>query len=738
MSNLSTNNNVHNMLDDLREETLEGLLKWLPLPTAGVLFYVFLLVNRLFGLQSLVIFSITIWAVCACLLAQWMKARHLRLAAVSYVAGVTTATFALIWVSFSSLSMAVLPAIILLSLAILGIRAMATTTVLSSLVIPASAWQHGQLNNAILGPLAVVWLTALIAWLSQRGLITAVEWAWNSYNQARASTEDARHHRGELARTLKALDDAYRRLERFSVQLAQAREAAEEARRTKQAFVANVSHELRTPLNIIIGFSEMLALSPEAYGVKSIPRQFMGDINRIYRSARHLKGLIDDVLDLSQVDARRMPLLTEQAALPEVVTEATDMMESLAAQKGLRLVVDIPESLPSVFLDRVRIRQVLLNLLSNAIHFTETGQITVSVQLRGRECQATVSDTGPGIAPQDLGRVFEEFHQLDASLNRRHGGTGLGLTLSRRFVELHGGHMWVESELGKGSCFHFTLPLDPAVADLGKALKPLPSISSTVRAQVGQTVLVTTEEPMVVNLLKRHLRGYQVIGVPDEDLQEAMETYLPHAVITSETTRASKANERFSRTPVISCPLPDPHHLSQALGVDKYLVKPVTRERLLSLLTGYGAKVQHILIVDDDAQFAELIARIVQGAPSPYAVDIACGGKEGVAQMQKSRPDLVLLDLMMQDLGGLEVLHLMRADEELRDVPVVIVTARDLPGEEIRLLPHNHISVQGPEELTVTEVLDCVQAILDALPPPRPSSSPPPGPGANLPAPPAS
>ena len=174
-------------------------------------------------------------------------------------------------------------------------------------------------------------------------------------------------------RLYKVVDEAYYRLERSNVQLARARDEAEEARRIKQQFVANVSHELRTPLNIIIGFSETLALSPESYGVRAIPGQLMGDINRIYRSARHLKSLIDDVLDLSQIDARHMPLIIEQSSLSQIILEATDMLRSIVLRKGLALTLELPESLPPVLLDRLRIRQVLLNLLSNAIRFTDAG-----------------------------------------------------------------------------------------------------------------------------------------------------------------------------------------------------------------------------------------------------------------------------------------------------------------------------------------------------------------------------
>jgi len=529
------------------------------------------------------------------------------------------------------------------------------------------------------------------------------------------------------------LDQAYNRLERFSVQLAQARNAAEEARRVKQQFVANVSHELRTPLNIIIGFSEAIALSPESYGVKAVPRPLMGDINRIYRSARHLKRLIDDVLDLSQIDAYQMPLLAEQTSLANVVTDATTMIEGIVTRKGLALKVDVPPSLPPVFLDRLRIRQVLLNLLSNAVRFTDSGGITVSVRLYDEEAQVSVADTGPGITPEDLGRVFEEFQQIDASLSKRYDGTGLGLAVSRRFIELHGGRLWAESKVGQGSRFSFTLPLKAKAGALNRANAPYLPIAPHVEARAGRTILVTAQDPMPLNLLKRHLHNYHVRHVVEEDLPQAIETYLPHAIVTNVINPSAPPNNGKHPTlsqiattrgvPLVACPLPDPAHLSRVLGIDHYLVKPIARERLLAVLADYGDTIRRILIVDDDVQLVELMARIVRAAPQNYEVDIACGSTEGLARMQESCPDLVLLDLMMPDLNGLALLELMRADPRLRQVRVIMITARDLPKTDFQMPGQNSFIVYQPTGFSSTETLNCLQAILDTLPVPTLSSA---------------
>jgi len=711
-------------------------LDLLLLPTAVAAYYGFLLSDQVLRVEFPGMLTLALCLALGSLLALGLKGRHPHLAAIIYIVGLAGSALGLIWISFNPLAMALFPIVLLLSMALLGPRAMVWVAASAFAVIVGSAHQHGQLGSGVIAPIAVLALTALVAWLYHWNLTTAFEQAWKSYCEARLATDEARQRRGELARTVKALDDAYSRLERFSAQLAQAREAAEEAKRAKQQFVATVSHELRTPLNIIIGFAELMALSPESYGVRGVPRRFVGDVNRIYRSAKHLKGLIDDVLDLAQLEARQMVLLTERVVLSELVAEAVDLVWSLVARKGLQLVVDVPATLPLVTVDRLRIRQVLLNLLSNAARFTDQGQITVSAQAQNGEVEVAVADTGMGIAPEDIERVFEEFRQLDASPSRRYEGTGLGLSLSRRLVGAHGGRMWAESEPGLGSRFHFTLPLlppSPEQTQLQFKAMPLPH---GVAAQLERTVLVDSPEPMTAGLLQRHLRGYQVRGTSDEGLEGAVKTYLPHAVIKNSLVAKAAGDGKSGapdlHTSVINCPLPEPGVLGRTLGVDYYLVKPVDRERLLAVLGSYGDSLRRILIVDDDAQLAELVARVVRAAPGGYVVEMACGGEEGWQRMQEWQPDLVLLDLMMQRLDGFAILKLMRADQRLRTVPVIVITALDLPSAEYPLPGKGKISVEGLD-LTVSEALNCLQAILDALPPPRPASALPPRPVADRP-----
>ena len=733
MSAVGTSSGTLDMLGDLRRE----LLALLPLPTALAAFNAVLVADRVFGAQPLVLWLLSIGVSATSLVAHVVRSHRPRLAAWLYLGGLACGLLAVVWVLYAPLSVAFLAGLLVLTVALAGGNALAALAVLAAVVVAGAAWRHGQFSAALLGPLGLIAFTASVAWLSHRNLVTALEWAWNSYRQALKSTEETRERRGELAKTLKALDEAYYRLERFSSQLAQAREAAEEARRAKQQFVATVSHELRTPLNIIIGFAELITLSPESYGVRGVPRRFLGDVNRIYRSAQHLKGLIDDVLDLSQIDARQMAILPEVGSLREVIAEATDMIWSLAAQKGLELDVYVPADLPELSFDRLRLRQVMLNLLSNAVRFTPSGRITVSACHDGADVRVTVQDTGPGIAPDDLARVFDEFRQLDHALNRRHEGTGLGLALSRRFIELHGGRMWAESEVGRGSLFHLTLPLSTQTAAAGDARSrpvPLPPGSPPQRL-----VLVGSDDPAAAGLLRRHLHGYTVQGVAPEGLDAAATRLLPHAAVRNGLLEASETAAPHDRlpVPVITCPLPEPGYFGRRLGVEHYLLKPISRERLLELLAGYGERVRRVLIVDDDVQMAELLARMVR-ALRGYTADVACGGAEGWSLLRANRPDLVLLDLGMETLDGFDLLQLMRADDALRATPVAIITGRDLPGEAARLPGEGSIRLDAPTSLTVSEALNCLQALLDALPPPKPDGALPPRPPAAPPVRPAS
>ena len=370
-------------------------------------------------------------------------------------------------------------------------------------------WQAGQEPAVALLPALLISLTGLAALVSSRRLYTALGWALNMTGQARRNAEEAQNNRAELRRVLQTLDIAYGRLERTNRALIFAQESADQAYRFKSEFVANVSHELRTPLNLIVGFSEMMATAPESYGGVPLPRAYRGDMMATYRNACHLLELINDVLDLSQLEAGQLPLTKQRIDLREVIREAAAMVQGLADARGLELQVAVPDEPLPLLMDRTRIRQVLLNLLTNAMRYTQHGWVRIAVDTgtsdhNGKEAAGfatvAVADSGRGIEPANLHRAFEAFSRLDEAQIR--DGSGLGLAISKKFIELHDGRIWIESELGKGTCVSFTLPL-PEARSLPRSAyhlnRPLADLDAPTQ------VLVLHEDPRTLSILRRHI-----------------------------------------------------------------------------------------------------------------------------------------------------------------------------------------------------------------------------------------
>jgi signal transduction histidine kinase/CheY-like chemotaxis protein len=562
----------------------------------------------------------------------------------------------------------------------------------------------------VLCPIIVINLTGIASWLSSRNLYTALQWAWNSYAEASRLMERARNRQSELQSTLKALDEASYRIRSMNYTLTLAREQAEEARRLKQQFAANISHELRTPLNLIIGFSEMMFLSPESYGVE-LPRAYRGDVDAIYRSAQHLLNLVDDVLDLSQIEAGRMALLRERLNLKEVIEEATEIMDSFLRVKGLALQVEVPDGPLEVYADRTRIRQVLLNLLNNACRFTQEGGITVHAEVQDATAVVNVSDTGVGIPQERIGSIFEEFYPLEEGPTTRQGGRGLGLPLSKRFIELHGGRIWVESHAGQGSTFHFTLPLPsssvetPPEETTSGVLTPFP-------VPVDKNVLVLNGDPAVIQLLKRHLDGYVVSQANSDTAHLSGESH-PLAVVSAEAP-----DQSWDRTacdaPFLTCAALAEGWTQSALQADDYVVKPITRERLIAALDGLG-EIHSVLVVDDNLQMVRLLSRMLRSQGRGYRVLRAYDGEEALTLMGREVPDVVLLDLMMPNMDGVELLQTMREREDLRDIRVIVISVRNYLEEVIST--GEMIGVHKPQGFSAGELVDCMKAILDSLAP---------------------
>ena len=611
---------------------------------------------------------------------------------------------------------------------LLVVFAGAFTGLLGSLVAAASLTVDLLLVHRFGGPIAVeslnvilalAWANVLVAWLASEPTRLALRWSWSEFQRAEREADRARRQQGELAQLVKSLNVAQDRLEQVNRELERARLAADEARRLKAEFAATISHELRTPLNLIIGFSEMLAAGADGYGEPALPVTCQRDVDTIYRNARHLSSLIDDILDLSQIDAARMGLLRERASLADITREAVCAVEPLFRRKGLDLVVSVPEDLPSLIVDRTRVRQILINLLNNAARFTDAGEVRIDAWLDSQEVVVAVADAGTGISPEDLPRVFEEFRQVEGTAGQRSGGSGLGLTISKRLVELHGGSMWAESQPGEGSTFYFKLPICENVVSV-----PFRREWETW-ARPGQAgarekmVVVYDEDAAAARLLQRYLDGYQVAAASSiAEVRSLRETSPVSAVMLTGPTeremwrRARQIRGELGDVPVVVCPLPGRHDLARDLGISDYLVKPILREQLSSVLRQNGRLVRDVLIVDDDPDLVDLLGRMIRSAGRRIKVRGAYGGAEGLAAMRARRPDLVLLDLLMPDVDGYAVLEAMRAEDGLRDVPVVVVTAR---GNEEEVVTAGMLGITRGIGLSVAELTRVLKASLEEL-----------------------
>lgn len=577
--------------------------------------------------------------------------------------------------------------------------------------------------------LGAIWLTALTSWSTTRSLYTALHWAWANSELSVRHLEEARRYQGELAAALRQLGEANYRLERANYALGWAQSQAAEAQRLKAQFAAHVSHELRTPINLIVGFADLMLTNPETYST-SLPQEYLADLTTLRRNAKHLQGLINDILDLSQIDAGEMPVLRDLTDVGEVIGDALDTARQLLESKGLSIAIEVAPDLPLLCVDRLRLRQVLLNLLNNAARFTDRGGVTVRASHDGKDVTVTVVDTGTGITAKHLQELFEPFHQLDVTPTRSRGGTGLGLAISKRFVELHGGRIWATSEgiSGSGSAFSFSLPIETHspitwqahwYPDDAARRWQLPT------APPDPTAVVLDDDPSIINLFQRHLNGYQVAGAAA--LGEAIElakSRRAQAIITDlpDTAHLEQWHESWSRVaiasgvPVIGCPMPSGRRAARTLGLIDYLVKPVTRETLLESVSRIAPLARSILVVDDEPRMVTLLCRMLQSSSNKYVLLRAYDGDQALASMRRMRPDLVLLDILMPQVDGLAVLERMRHDEALASVPVIAVTARGAV-EAITPSSARSLVLINDKVLPVSGLLSSVRAVLDLLPP---------------------
>jgi signal transduction histidine kinase/CheY-like chemotaxis protein len=489
-----------------------------------------------------------------------------------------------------------------------------------------------------------------------------------------------------------------------------------EANHHKSIFLANMSHELRTPLNAIIGFSELLLEPGNGQFDPATRHRFVG---QIHVSGKHLLGLINDILDLSKVEAGQMELRLQTIPVKEVVEQVLSTIEPLAGQKRIRIRTDVM-SAGDVLADAGKLKQMLLNLASNAIKFTpEDGEVSITAARLDSGVEISVSDTGIGISEADQANLFEEFHQIDPGPGRRQQGTGLGLALTRRFATLHGGEIRVSSRLGKGSVFTLHLPVRPPTRE------ELAPATTTVQDLSRPLVLVVEDDPAAAELLSRQLdgagfrtqaarTGKQAIAMARE-LQPAaitLDILLPELDGWDVITRL-KHDQATSNIPVVIVSVIDNRELGMALGAMDYFVKPIEGKELVKRLSRFNfrhSKGTTILVVDDDAANREWLRNIL--APAGFAVIQAGGGREAIRLAKSRRPDLVLLDLMMPDVSGFEVVEALRADPATRRTPIMILTARHLTQADKRQLNGHVSTILGRGSRSAADLLDHLRDLI--------------------------
>ncbi len=494
-------------------------------------------------------------------------------------------------------------------------------------------------------------------------------------------------------------------------ELSTARAAAEEANELKSKFIANMSHELRTPLNSIINFTRII-LSGMRGPVNDDQKDYLG---RVQTSGEHLLGLINDILDLSKIEAGHMELYKEPCHIDDLVKGTMSTAMGLTKGKPIALQQEIEPNLPMVDIDCTRIRQVLLNLLSNAAKFTNEGTITVRVQRQGNTLRVSVTDTGIGIAADKLETIFAEFRQADEGSTRSYEGTGLGLAICKRLVELHGGSIQVESMVGVGSTFSFGLPIEEVATEIEADDAAEKSAFLASATSGNPVVLVIDDDRQGIDIVASYLErdGYTVYGLSDNRLAlEEIARIQPTVIILDimmphhsgwELLAMLKAVPETQHVPVILYTFIEEQKRGLHLGASAYLVKPVKEEQLRATVQKFVLTNATILVIDDNPDVLETVSHDL-ALHNGYHVITANGGRAGLEHVDRQCPDLIILDLMMPDMDGFGVLHELDQRQETRVIPVVVLTAKDLTLAERDYL-HNRVHGLLMKGTTSTEEL---------------------------------
>jgi len=572
-------------------------------------------------------------------------------------------------------------------------------TELTPLILSTLEWLLVAIVLAlVLGFIAAAWITRPVVELTRAaGRIAQGDFVTPVVVRERFAAKEMRELAHTFNQMARQLSGAYLTLEdkvsQRTSELQSANQELARANKLKSEFLANVSHELRTPLSAIIGFSQILLDGIDG----PVNEEQLQDITQVNKSGQSLLSLINQILDLSKIEAGKMELSLERVELPMLISAVLDSISPLAQEKGLRIDTRFPPGLPAVEGDAARLKQILINLLSNAVKFTDRGRIEVIAQPSGRMVRIAVKDTGIGISREAQKLIFDEFVQGDGSSTRRHGGTGLGLSIVRKLVEMHGGAITVISEPGMGSTFTFTVPAWATGQGTATPLQPRP-LRRPNQGLPGTAILVVDDDPSVRQLISRHLEqeGWKTVQASNatDALQLARESRPMLITLDIMMPDASgwwvleklKEDPQTAGIPVLVVTIVEDQRLVFALGASDYLGKPYDRGALIAKIHRLLPRLEgkRVLVVDDDAEARTMLAKILNEERAD--VVLATGGDEAMSLIAQAPPDLVLLDLMMPGMSGFEMVARLRAQPAGASIPVMIVSAKELTAEDVLTL----------------------------------------------------